>query len=234
MVVYLIIVAAVLGLFHRSSTGFIPNEDQGDMMIMFTLPASSSLSRTNEVTKQIEQYLMTKEKNNIDYIFSVSGFNFSGSGSNAGMAFIALKNWDQRKGEINSAQSIANRAMMSLNSIKDAQVYALVPPAIMGLGQSNGFTFELQAAPGTDRDKLSQLKNELIQEANKSPILAGVRGNSLPDNPQVQIDIDNQKATALGLSLSDVRNTMSYAFGGSYVNDFLDNNRVKKSLCSRR
>ena len=228
MVVYLIIVAAVLGLFHRSSTGFIPNEDQGDMMIMFTLPASSSLSRTNEVTKQIEQYLMTKEKNNIDYIFSVSGFNFSGSGSNAGMAFIALKNWDQRKGEINSAQSIANRAMMSLNSIKDAQVYALVPPAIMGLGQSNGFTFELQAAPGTDRDKLSQLKNELIQEANKSPILAGVRGNSLPDNPQVQIDIDNQKATALGLSLSDVRNTMSYAFGGSYVNDFLDNNRVKK------
>lgn len=228
MVVYLIIVAAVLGLFHRSSTGFIPNEDQGDMMIMFTLPASSSLSRTNEVTKQIEQYLMTKEKNNIDYIFSVSGFNFSGSGSNAGMAFIALKNWDQRKGEINSAQSIANRAMMNLNSIKDAQVYALVPPAIMGLGQSNGFTFELQAAPGTDRDKLSQLKNELIQEANKSPILAGVRGNSLPDNPQVQIDIDNQKATALGLSLSDVRNTMSYAFGGSYVNDFLDNNRVKK------
>lgn len=228
MIFYVIIVVVVIGLFHKSSTGFIPNEDQGDMMIMFTLPASASLSRTNEVSQQIEQYLMSKEKNNINYIFTVSGFNFSGSGSNAGMAFIALKDWDHRKGEANSAQSIANRAMKNLNSIKDAQVYALVPPAIMGLGQSNGFTFELQAAPGTDRNKLTELKNQLLQKANQSPILSGVRGNSLPDNPQVQIDIDNQKASALGLSLSDVRSTMSYAFGGSYVNDFLDNNRVKK------
>jgi len=227
-VFYGIIIGILFFLLQRTPSGFIPNEDQGDLMVMYTLPAGASMSRTDDVTKQVENYFLTKEKNNIDYMFTISGFNFSGSGSNAGMAFIALKNWDNRPGQENSAQGIANRAMANLSMINDAEVYTLVPPAIMGLGQSNGFSFQLQAAPGTNRETLTKLKNELLMKANQSSVLSAVRSNNLPDSPQLQIDIDNQKASALGLNLNDVTSTLSYAWGGSYVDDFLDNNRVKK------
>lgn len=226
--VYIVIVGGLLFFMNRLPTGFIPTEDQGDVMVMYTLPAGASLTRTDAVSRQVESYFLTKEKNNVKALFTISGFNFSGTGSNAGMAFIALEDWSKRTAPENSSDQISMRAMMYLNSIRDAQVYALTPPAIMGLGQSNGFTFQLQAATGTDRETLATLKNQLLIEANKDPRLSAVRSNDLPDSPQLQIDIDNQKATTLGLSLSDVTNTISYAWGGSYIGDFLDNGRVKR------
>lgn len=226
--VYIVIVGGLLFFMNRLPTGFIPTEDQGDVMVMYTLPAGASLTRTDAVSRQVESYFLTKEKNNVKALFTISGFNFSGTGSNAGMAFIALEDWSKRTAPENSSDQISIRAMMYLNSIRDAQVYALTPPAIMGLGQSNGFTFQLQAATGTDRETLATLKNQLLIEANKDPRLSAVRSNDLPDSPQLQIDIDNQKATTLGLSLSDVTNTISYAWGGSYIGDFLDNGRVKR------
>lgn len=228
LVVYVVIVGGLLFFMNRLPTGFIPTEDQGDVMVMYTLPAGASLTRTDAVSRQVESYFLTKEKNNIKALFTISGFNFSGTGSNAGMAFIALEDWSKRTAPENSSDQISMRAMMYLNSIRDAQVYALTPPAIMGLGQSNGFTFQLQASTGTDRETLANLKNQLLTEANKDPRLSAVRSNDLPDSPQLQIDIDNQKATTLGLSLSDVTNTISYAWGGSYIGDFLDNGRVKR------
>lgn len=229
MVIYLLIGLALYFAMNRLPTGFIPTEDQGDVMIMYTLPSGASLNRTKEVSKQVQDYFAKNEKKNAKYVFTISGFNFMGTGSNAGMAFVALSDWSERKDKSSAADSIAMRAMVTLNqTIKDAQVFAMTPPAIMGLGQSNGFTFQLQAASGTSREKLVDLKNELLKKANSSPILSAVRANELPSSAQLQIDIDNGKATAQGLALNDITTTLSYAWGGSYIGDFIDNGRVKK------
>lgn len=223
------VVIAVMGLFMlKLPTGFIPTEDQGDVMLQYTLPAGATMERTDKVSREVEQYFLTKEKSNVKAIFTISGFNFSGSGQNAGMAFIALNDWSERPGEENSAQGIANRAMMMLSKIREAQIFAMVPPAIMGLGQSNGFSFELQAASGTSREELAKFKDQLLSLTAKSKELKSVRSNDLPQTPQLQIDIDMPKAVSMGLSVSDITSTMSTAWGGTYVNDFLDNGRVKK------
>lgn len=223
------VIVLVMGfLMLKLPTGFIPTEDQGDLMLQYSLPAGATMERTDAVSREVEKYFLTEEKNNVKALFTISGFNFSGSGQNAGMAFIALNDWSERKGFENSAQGIANRAMMKLAKIRDASIFALVPPAIMGLGQSNGFTFELQAAAGTSNEKLLELKNELLAKANQSKELKAVRSNDLPQTPQLQIDMDMEKAVSLGVSVSDATSTMSTAWGGSYVNDFLDNGRVKK------
>ena len=161
-------------------------------------------------------------------IFTVDGFSFSGSGQNAGMAFVSLKNWSERKGEENTAQAIALRATKELGSIRDATLFAMTPPSVDGLGQSNGFTFELMASGGTDRDSLMKMRSQLLAAANQSTELQSVRANDLPQMPQLQVDIDNNKAVSLGLSLSDVTDTLSSAWGGTYVNDFIDRGRVKK------
>lgn len=144
------------------------------------------------------------------------------------MAFVSLKNWSERKGDENTAQAIALRATQELSTIRDATIFAMTPPAVDGLGQSNGFTFELMASGGTDRDALLKLRNQLIGEANQDNSLHAVRANDLPQMPQLQVDIDNNKAVSLGLSLSDVTDTLSSAWGGTYVNDFIDRGRVKK------
>lgn len=227
--IYLLIGVGLYFSINKLPTGFIPTEDQGDVMIMYTLPSGASLNRTKEVSKEVQDYFANNEKNNAKYVFTISGFNFMGTGSNAGMAFVALSDWSERTTKESSADSIAMRAMISLNQkIKDAQVFAMTPPAIMGLGQSNGFTLQLQALNGTSREELEKLKNELLQKANSNPILTAVRANELPNNAQLQINVDNEKATALGVSLGDITNTLSYAWGGSYIGDFIDNGRVKR------
>lgn len=227
--IYLLIGVGLYFSINKLPTGFIPTEDQGDVMIMYTLPSGASLNRTKEVSKEVQDYFANNEKNNAKYVFTISGFNFMGTGSNAGMAFVALSDWSERKTKESSADSIAMRAMISLNQkIKDAQVFAMTPPAIMGLGQSNGFTLQLQALNETSREELEKLKNELLQKANSNPILTAVRANELPNNAQLQINVDNEKATALGVSLGDITNTLSYAWGGSYIGDFIDNGRVKR------
>ena len=164
------------------------------------------------MNRQIVDWFLINEKANTDVIFTVDGFSFSGSGQNTGMAFVSLKNWSQRKGAENTAQAIAPRATKELGTIRDATVFAMTPPAVDGLGQSNGFTFELLANGGTDRETLLQMRNQLIEKANQSPELHSVRANDLPQMPQLQVDIDSNKAVSLGLSLNDVTDTLSSAW----------------------
>ena len=221
--------SAVMAFVMYSLPGsFLPTEDQGEIMVQYTLPAGATANRTEAVNDRVTQWFLDKEKDNTNVIFTITGFNFSGSGQNAGMAFVSLKNWDDRPGGTNTAQSIAGRAMRDLSVIRDAKVIAMTPPAVDGLGQSNGFTFELMSTGGTSRDELMKLRTELLALAGKSPELQSVRANDLPQMPQLQVDIDNNKAVALGLSLSDVTATLSSAWGGTYVNDFIDRGRVKE------
>ena len=225
---YALICGAMALAMWKLPGSFLPVEDQGEIMVQYTLPAGATAVRTAEVRRQVTDWFLTKEKANTDVIFTVDGFSFSGSGQNAGMAFVSLKNWSQRKGDDNTAQAIALRATKELGTIRDATLFAMTPPSVDGLGQSNGFTFELMASGGTDRDSLMKLRSQLLAAANQSSEMQSVRANDLPQMPQLQVDIDNNKAVSLGLSLSDVTDTLSSAWGGTYVNDFIDRGRVKK------
>jgi multidrug efflux pump len=226
-------IVVVLGLLIvRMPTGFLPQEDQGMVMFQINLPVGASIKRTRAVAEKVEQYLIEHETDVVAKVFSVSGFSFSGSGQNAAVGFVALKPWDERTLDSQSVDALIGRMNKNFSSIRDARIFAISPPVIDGLGQSNGFTFELQAAAGTSRDELTALKAELISKTRQSELLAGVRDGALSDTPQLKIDIDNGKAAALGLSLSDVASTLTTAWAGSYVNDFIDNGRVKKVYVS--
>ena len=228
MVVYLAICGGMALAMWKLPGSFLPVEDQGEIMVQYTLPAGATNSRTEEVSQQVTNWFLNNEKDNTNVIFTVNGFSFSGSGQNAGMAFVSLKNWSERKGAENTAQAIALRATKELGAIRDATLFAMTPPSVDGLGQSNGFTFELLASGGTDRADLLKMRDELIGKANQSTTLQAVRANDMPQTPQLQVDIDSNKAVSLGLSLSDVSATLSSAWGGTYVNDFIDRGRVKK------
>ncbi|WP_261666539.1 efflux RND transporter permease subunit [Erwinia mallotivora] len=225
---YALILVGCALLYLRLPTGFLPTEDQGYIMVQYQLAPGATENRTSEVRKAVQDYFQTSEKENVEVSMLVNGFSFAGSGQNAGVGFIALKNWDQRKGEENSAAGIAARAMQHLSAIRDAQIIVMTPPAVSGLGQSDGFTMELQARAGTDRSQLMKLRDQLIAAAASDPTLTSVRANSLPDLPQLQVNIDDEKAQSLGLSIADINSTLSAAIGGSYVNDFTDRGRVKK------
>lgn len=226
--IYAVLCGAMALVMWRLPGSFLPTEDQGSIMVQFTLPAGATATRTDAVAKKVTDWFLTNEKANTDAIFTVTGFSFSGSGQNAGMAFVSLKNWSERDGSQNTAQAIAQRASQQLATIRDATIFAMTPPSVDGLGQSNGFTFELLASGSTDRDRLLTLRNQLLTNANQRAELQAVRANDLPQMPQLQVDIDSNKAVALGLSLSDVSDTLSSAWGGTYVNDFTDRGRVKK------
>ncbi len=228
LLVYGLIVAALAVLILRLPTSFLPQEDQGSTMFQINLPAGASIKRTRAVAEQVEHYLLTEETDIVTRAFSISGFNFSGSGQNAGMGFVSLTPWDDRTEDDESADALIARMNRNLASIRDANVFAMSQPVIQGLGQSNGFTFELQAAAGTSRAELTELKNQLLVQARQSPLLTAIREGALSETPQLEIDIDSGKATSLGLSLSDVSDTLTYAWAGSYINDFIDNGRVKK------
>ncbi|WLI75603.1 efflux RND transporter permease subunit [Kosakonia sp. H02] len=226
--IYTVLCGAMALVMWRLPGSFLPTEDQGSIMVQFTLPAGATATRTDAVAKQVTDWFLNNEKANTDAIFTVTGFSFSGSGQNAGMAFVSLKNWSERNGSENTAQAIALRASQQLGTIRDASIFAMTPPSVDGLGQSNGFTFELLASGSTDRDQLLKFRNQLLANANQRSELQAVRANDLPQMPQLQVDIDSNKAVALGLSLSDVSDTLSSAWGGTYVNDFTDRGRVKK------
>ena len=224
-----VVIVVVMGvLLLRLPTGFLPDEDQGEVMVQFTLPAGASVGRTIEVAKQIEKYFLENEKDNIAALFTLSGFNFSGSGQNAGMGFIALKNWKERKGAENRADMIARRATIALSSIRDAQIFSLNPPSIQGLGRTGGFDFQLQANAGTDRETLKRMRDELMAKARADATITSVRLGSLEDTPQLHVDIDQAKASSLGLSLAEINQSLSAAWAGVYVNDFIDRARVKR------
>ncbi|TPG54308.1 efflux RND transporter permease subunit [Sphingomonas glacialis] len=226
--VYAVICVVLAVLFVRLPTGFLPTEDQGQALVQFTLPAGATAERTDAVAHQVENYFLTNEKKNVASLLSIQGFGFSGSGQNAGLAFGNLAPFKDRGDKANSADAITGRATMKLMAIRDAQVFALTPPAISGLGQSNGFTFELLNTGGLSQARFLDLRNQLIAAAGKDPTLAGVRAGSLDDTPQLHVDIDEAKLAALGLAESDVTATLSSAWGSTYINDFVDRGRVKR------
>lgn len=227
--VYAALLVAMGAMFLRLPGGFIPNEDQGLVMVQYRLPAGATRDRTMEVQQAVQTYFETHEKANVDNMFAlVGGGGGSPSGQSSGQAFVKLKPWDQRQGKENGADAIVERANKAFRSLRDAQVFTLVPGEIRGLGDSSGFTMQFQNASGMDRKAFEAARDKLLAEANANPRLAGVRLSDLPDISQMKISVDTQKATALGVQQSAINSTISTAWGGSYVNDFLDRGRVKR------
>ncbi|MBL7635815.1 MULTISPECIES: multidrug efflux RND transporter permease subunit AcrB [Atlantibacter] len=229
LLLYLLIVGGMAFLFIKLPSSFLPDEDQGVFLTMAQLPAGATQERTQKVLDEVTDYYLTKEKANVNSVFTVNGFGFSGRGQNTGLAFVSLKNWDERPGEENKVEAITGRAMGRFSQIKDAMVFAFNLPAIVELGTATGFDFQLIDQANLGHEKLTQARNQLLGEVAKHPdLLAGVRPNGLEDTPQYKIDIDQEKAQALGVSISDINTTLGAAWGGSYVNDFIDRGRVKK------
>lgn len=224
-----VVVVAVLGLlFLRLPAAFLPDEDQGFMMTLVTTPAGATAERTRESMELVENYFLEQEKDSVQGIFSVVGFNFAGAGQNSAMAFINLKPFaDRRTGET-SAFAVAQRAMGYFATLKDAMAFAIIPPSISELGIASGFDMQLVDRAGLGHDKLMEARNQLLGMAAQSPLLMGVRPNGLDDTPEFRVDVDQEKAAALGLSLADINTTLSAAWGSSYVNDFIDQGRVKR------
>jgi len=230
LALYGITCAILIILFQRLPTGFLPTEDQGAASIQFRLPAGATQQRTLQVQREIEQYLQRYEAANLATVFTVAGGGGGGgaTGQNTGQGFINLAPWDERKGKENTADAIVERASGAFRGLRDAQVFALVPGAIRGLGQANGFNMQLQNSGGMSREQFQAARDRLIAEASSDPLLTSVRQSDLPDVANLDIDIDQQRLTALGLSQGDVNATLSAAWGGRYVNDFIDNGRIKR------
>ncbi|AUG02696.1 hydrophobe/amphiphile efflux-1 family RND transporter [Pseudomonas sp. 09C 129] len=207
-------------------TSFLPDEDQGTLMAQIQLPVGATDSRTQAVMKQFESYML--EQPEVEALISISGLGMGGNSQNTGRAFIKLKDWSQRLGAGQDSASIAQRATLALASIGDANVFVMQPPAVRGLGQSSGFDLQLKDLAGLGHDALVASREQFIQLAQQDPRLLGVRSNGLDDTPQLKVSIDDRKAGALSLSTSDINSTLSTALGGTYVNDFLNQGRVKK------
>ena len=228
MVIYGAIVLLLGFLFTRLPSSFLPDEDQGIMFTQMTLPVGATKERSMVVMDQIEKHYLENEKENVRSVFSVIGFSFSGRGQNNGIAFVGMKDWSERTDASQHVQSIAGRAMGAFSQIKDAMVFPFVPPAITQLGTSSGFNLQLQDLGGLGHEALMQARNQFLGMAAQDKRLVGVRPNGQEDNPQFKLDVDQEKAAALGVSLSDINSIFSTAWAASYVNDFIDKGRVKK------
>jgi len=228
LVAFALIVVAVGFLFSRLPSSFLPDEDQGILITSVTLPPGATDARTKQVLGQVRDYYLNTEKDYVDGVFAVAGFGFGGQGQNIGLAFIKLKEFAVRTTPQSKAQAVAGRAMAAFSKIKDGSVFALAPPAIPGFGSSSGFDFYLQDVNGQGHEKLMAARNQLLGLAAKNPNLTGTRPNGQEDQPQYQVQIDQEKASALDISLADIDNTLATAWGGSYVNDFIDRGRVKQ------
>lgn len=228
MVIYVAIVVALGVLFMRLPSSFLPDEDQGIMFTQMTLPVGATKERSMVVMDQIEKYYLENEKEAVRSVFSVIGFSFSGRGQNNAIAFVGMRDWSERTDESLHVQSIAGRAMGAFSKIKDAMVFPFVPPAITQLGTSSGFNVQLQDLGGLGHEALMQARNQFLGMAAQDKRLVGVRPNGQDDNPQFKLDVNQEKAAALGVSLSDINAIFSTVWAASYVNDFIDKGRVKK------
>ncbi|EDJ9246630.1 multidrug efflux RND transporter permease subunit [Salmonella enterica subsp. diarizonae] len=229
LIIYLLIVVGMAVLFLRLPTSFLPEEDQGVFLTMIQLPSGATQERTQKVLDQVTHYYLNNEKVNVESVFTVNGFSFSGQGQNSGMAFVSLKPWEDRSGEENSVEAVIARATRAFSQIRDGLVFPFNMPAIVELGTATGFDFELIDQGGLGHDALTKARNQLLGMVAKHPdLLVRVRPNGLEDTPQFKLDVDQEKAQALGVSLSDINETISAALGGYYVNDFIDRGRVKK------
>lgn len=228
-VVYLLVLAGLFGLYKALPSSFLPDEDQGVVMTLVQLPPSASLERTDKVITTMTDYFLNKEKENVESIFTVSGFSFTGVGQNAGLAFIKLKDWSERTTPESQIGAIIQRGMALNMIVKDASyIMPLQLPAMPELGVSSGFDIQLKDASGQGHDKLIAARNAVLGMAAQDKRLAGVRPNGQEDTPQYQINIDQAQAGAMGVSIADINTTMNMAWGGSYINDFVDRGRVKK------
>ncbi|EAA9528037.1 efflux RND transporter permease subunit [Salmonella enterica] len=229
LIIYLLIVVGMAVLFLRLPTSFLPEEDQGVFLTMIQLPSGATQERTQKVLDQVTHYYLNNEKANVESVFTVNGFSFSGQGQNSGMAFVSLKPWEERSGEKNSVEAVIARATCAFSQIRDGLVFPFNMPAIVELGTATGFDFELIDQGGLGHDALTKARNQLLGMVAQHPdLLVRVRPNGLEDTPQFKLDVDQEKAQALGVSLSDINETISAALGGYYVNDFIDRGRVKK------
>ena len=229
MVAGFVVIVILTGFaFVRLPASFLPDEDQGNYFTIVQLPANASMERTAGVMEDVVDYYQTNEGSNVQGIFSLAGFSFAGQGQNNGIAFASLKDWSERPGKQNSVQAIVGRAMGALSQNEEAMIFAVSPPAIRELGNSSGFDLFLQNKGNYTHEEFMGIRNQLLGMAAQDPRLFGVRPNGLEDGPQFNIDLDYQKAQALGVSISDATNLLSVAFGGSYVNDFIDRGRIKR------
>jgi hydrophobe/amphiphile efflux-1 (HAE1) family protein len=226
--IYLVIVAALGFLYQRMPTAYLPNEDQGLMYIQATLPAGSTMEQTEQVMTQVRKHFLVDEKEAVDACFTLAGRGFSGTGQNVGLGFVKLKDWDLRHRADLKVNALVKRAMGTFSKIRNARVFAFPPPAVVELGRAGGFDFQLQDRSGLGHEALVAARNELLAMAAKDPRLVRVRPSGLEDVAQYRIDVDWEKAGALGVPIDDIHTTISAAFGGAYVNDFIQGGRVKR------
>ena len=226
MLIYVAIGAAAVVVYMRLPTSFLPNEDQGTMLVNVQLPPGATVERTRNVMEQVEGFILKQPE--VKSMVGVLGFSFSGQGQNAALAFVTLKPWDERHGEEHSAQALAGRAFGALMGIRDAFIFPLSPPPIPELGNATGFTFRLQDRAGKGHKALIDARNQLLGMASKSPVLTQVRPDGLEDAPQLQIDIDRDKAQALGVPFNAINTALSTALGSTYVNDFPNSGRLQR------
>jgi multidrug efflux pump len=228
MLVYGAMVLVMGLLFLRIPSSFLPNEDTGFLYGQVQTPPGASKERTWAALDQAQQYLLAHEKDSVEGVFTVAGFNFAGVGQNSGLLFVKLKDWDERKKPEQSLEAILGRANKYFGSIKEANIIAIPPPAVLELGNTAGFDLMLQDRVGLGHDAFLAARNQLLGEAAQSKELVGVRPNGVEDAPQFKLDIDREKASALGLSIADVNQTLQTGWASTYVNDFIDRGRVKR------
>ena len=228
-IIYLLVVAAMAFLYVRVPSAFLPDEDQGYFFCQVNTPVGATIGRTSQALDQIREYFESKEKDNIDGIFTVNGFSFGGRGQSSGLAFVHLKDWSQRHGEANHVKAIVGRAMGYFSTIQDAVAFAFAPPAVLELGNATGFDFELLDRANLGHAALMNARNQLLGQANQDhQHFIFVRPNGLDDEPQFNFDMDREKAGAFKLTIADINNTLSAAWGSQYVNDFVDRGRIKR------
>jgi multidrug efflux pump len=228
MLVYAALSVLVVGAYLKLPKGFLPDEDQGILFTLIQLPPTATLERTNAVVQAVEHHFLVDEKDAVESVMAVSGFSFAGRGQNMALAFVKLRPWDERKAASLKADAVAARAQQALLLVRDATVFTLLPPAVSELGNATGFDLMLQDRANLGHDALMQARNQLLGMAAKEPGLVGVRPNGMDDTPQYALSIDKSKAMAQGLSVADINNVLSAAWGSSYVDDFIDKGRVKK------
>ena len=228
LVGYGLIVVVMAFLFLRLPTAFLPDEDQGFIICQVQLPAGATQERTLKLIEQLEHHFLEREAESVEAIITIAGFSFAGRGQNMGLAFVRLKDWNLRESKELKAAAVAGRAMQAFSQFRDGLAFAFSPPAVVELGQANGFDFQLQDRGGLGHDKLMEARNQLLGMAKNNPKLIAVRPNGQDDAPQFKLDIDDVRAGALGLSPADINAVLTTAWSSSYINDFIQNGRVKK------
>ena len=228
LAVFLVIIAVMGVLYLRMPTAYLPDEDQGALLAQVMLPSGSTLEQTKAVRKQIETYFDTHEKEAVASTMAIVGYGFSGRAQNNGMVYIKLKDWELRDREDLRVKAVAQRATEALSSIRGAQIFVFPPPAVMELGMAKGFDFQLLDRGGLGHQKLMEAQYQLLDIAAHDPRLTAVRPNSMEDVSEYRVDVDWEKAGALGVPITSIHRTLSAAFGGAYVNDFIQGGRVKK------